>query len=143
MTGNVAQVFLDDAEWAATLGAIHGALRPGGHLAFESRNPEARAWERWNREATYERIDSPFGPMECWLELVSVGSGRVRIEGYNVFGATGEVVVAGSELRFRSREELMKSLTGAGFSVEQVYGDWMHGPLTSASPIMVFVAMRS
>src|SRR5262245_34286583 len=39
MTGNVAQVFLDDAEWAATLRAIHTALRPGGRLAFESRNP--------------------------------------------------------------------------------------------------------
>ncbi len=45
MTGNVAQVFLEDAEWVATLRAIHAALRPGGHLAFESRNPDARAWE--------------------------------------------------------------------------------------------------
>src|SRR5260221_14418043 len=40
ITGNVAQVFLDDAEWAATLRAIHAALRSGGHLAFESRNPD-------------------------------------------------------------------------------------------------------
>src|SRR5689334_22176545 len=39
MTGNVAQVFLDDAGWAATLRDIHAALRPGGYLAFESRNP--------------------------------------------------------------------------------------------------------
>src|SRR5690242_1485933 len=40
MTGNVAQIFLDDAEWAATLRDIAAALRPGGHLAFESRNPD-------------------------------------------------------------------------------------------------------
>jgi SAM-dependent methyltransferase len=59
MTGNVAQVFLDDADWATTLRAIHAALRVGGHLAFESRNPNARAWEGWNREATYEQVDSP------------------------------------------------------------------------------------
>src|SRR5215213_7073939 len=39
MTGNVAQVFLDDDAWATTLRAIHAALRSGGHLAFESRNP--------------------------------------------------------------------------------------------------------
>src|SRR5260370_38411457 len=57
MPGNVAQVFLDEAEWAATLRAIHATLRPGGHLAFESRNPDDRAWERWTRDATYERID--------------------------------------------------------------------------------------
>src|SRR5262245_57279643 len=142
MTGNVAQVFLDDAEWAATLRAIHAALRAGGHLAFESRNPDDRAWERWNREATYERFDSPHGPMECWLELVSVGDGRVRFEGHNIFSATGEVVVASSELRFRSRAELTHSLIQSGFTVEQIYGDWERGPLVSTSRVMVVIARR-
>lgn len=143
MTGNVAQVFLDDGEWAATLRAIHAALRSGGHIAFETRNPDDRAWEQWHRDATYERIDSPYGPMECWLELVSVGSGGVRIEGHNVFTATGEVVVASSELRFRSQQEVTASLITAGFTVEQVYGDWERGPLTSASRVMVFIARRA
>jgi SAM-dependent methyltransferase len=142
MTGNVAQVFLEDAEWAVALRAIHAALQSGGHLAFESRNPEDRAWERWNRDATYERFDSPHGPMECWLELVSVEPGRVRLMGHNVFTATGEVVVASSELRFRNQAELAQSLIATGFNVEQVYGDWMHGPVTSASQIMAFVARR-
>ncbi|MDQ2809072.1 MAG: class I SAM-dependent methyltransferase [Chloroflexota bacterium] len=143
MTGNVAQVFLDDDEWAATLHAIHVALRPGGHLAFESRNPEDRAWERWNRAATYERFDSPNGPMETWLEVVSVGNGRVRLAGHNVFTATGEIIVANDELRFRSLAELTISLTTAGFAIEAVYGDWHCGPLVSASRVMVFVARRT
>ena len=142
MTGNVAQVFLDDEEWAATLHDIHAALRPGGRLAFESRNPGDRAWERWNRETTYERLDTPHGPMETWLELVSVGDGRVRFEAHNVFNDTGHVVVASSELRFRTRDELAASLTGAGFTVEHVYGDWQRGPLTGTSRVMVFVARR-
>jgi SAM-dependent methyltransferase len=142
MTGNVAQVFLDDTEWATTLRAIHTALRSGGHLAFESRNPDDRAWERWNREATYERFDSPHGPMECWLELVSVGNGRVRFEGHNIFTATGEVVVASSELRFRSLAELIDSLANAGFTVENMYGDWDRGPVASTSRVMVVVARR-
>jgi SAM-dependent methyltransferase len=142
MTGNVAQVFLDDADWLTTLAAIHAALRPGGYLAFESRNPEDRAWERWNRAATYEQFDSPNGPMQSWLELVSVGDGRVRFEGHNVFLSTGEVLVAGSELRFRSLEELTRSLTDSGFTVERVYGDWDKGPLLSTSHPMIFVARR-
>jgi SAM-dependent methyltransferase len=143
MTGNVAQVFLDDAEWEATLRNIYAALRPGGYLAFESRNPADRAWERWNRSATYTRFDSPNGPLESWLELVSVGDGRVCFEGHNVFNATGEVLVVRSELRFRSRAELAASLVSSGFTVAQVYGDWQRGPLADTSRIMVFVARRN
>ena len=142
MTGNVAQVFIEDVEWATTLSAIHAALRSGGYLAFESRNPGVRAWERWTRDATYERIDSPFGHIECWLELVHVGKGLVRFDGHNIFTNTGEVVIASSELRFRSQTELTDSLTNAGFTVERVYGDWDDSPLTSASRLMVFIASR-
>lgn len=142
MTGNVAQVFLDDAEWAATLRDIHAALRPGGHLAFESRNPDDRAWERWNPEATHDQYDSPMGPMECWMEVVSVEEGRVQIAGHNIFKATGEVVVACEELRFCSLAELTDSLVNAGFTVEHVYGDWHQGPLTGTSRIMVFITRR-
>jgi SAM-dependent methyltransferase len=143
MTGNVAQVFLDDAEWAATLRDVHAALRPGGHLAFESRNPDDRAWERWNRAATCERFDSPHGLMETWLEVEGVGDGRVRLEGHNVFLTTGEVVVASSELRFRSQAELSDSLTNSGFTVHHVYGDWNRGPVATTSRVLVFVAHRN
>ncbi len=140
MTGNVAQVFLDDAAWAATLRDLHAALRPGGHLAFESRNPAARAWEGWNRAATYEEVDSPSGPLECWLDVLSVGDGRVHFVAHNVFAETGEDLMVDSQLRFRDEAELTESLRGAGFTVEQVYGDWTRGPLTPESRVMVFVA---
>jgi SAM-dependent methyltransferase len=142
MTGNVAQIFLDDAEWEATLRDIHAALRPGRYLAFESRNPDDQAWERWNREVTYQQFDSPYGPMECWLEVVGVDDGRVRFEAYNIFQSTGEVVVAQSELRFRSLAEINSSLAKTGLTVEQVYGDWQRGPLLSNSRVMIFVARR-
>lgn len=140
MTGNVSQVFLEDGEWSDTLAAIHVGLRSGGVLAFESRNPHDRAWERWNREATYERFDSPNGPMESWLEVVGVSDGRVSLEGHNVFLSTREVMVVNDELRFRSFEELVASLTKAGFTVAQVYGDWKRGPLLDTSRVMIFVA---
>lgn len=142
MTGNVAQIFLDDLDWAATLDAIYVALRPGGYLAFESRNPEARAWEQWNRAATYAMNDTPYGPIEEWLEVVDVSAGRVRFEGYNVFTDTGETLIVESELRFRTVDELTDSLQKAGFTVEKVYGDWERSSFTSTSRLMVMVARR-
>jgi len=39
MTGNVAQVFLDDRAWREVLEASFVALRPGGTLIFETRQP--------------------------------------------------------------------------------------------------------
>jgi SAM-dependent methyltransferase len=143
MTGNVAQVFLDDADWMAALPAIHAALRPGGYVAFESRNPEDRAWEQWNRVTTHTEFDSPNGPMETWLEVVRVGDGWVTLEGHNVFLDTGEVLVAESELRFRSLADLARTLNVSGFTIEHVYGDWNKDPLISTSRLMIFVARRS
>ncbi|MEO8396889.1 MAG: class I SAM-dependent methyltransferase [Chloroflexota bacterium] len=143
MTGNVSQVFLEDADWQATLTAIHAALHPGGRLAFESRNPEDRAWEQWNRAGSYAKFDSPNGLMESWIEVLSVENDRVLMEGHNVFLATGEVVVAKSELRFRSLEAISRSLTDAGFTMEQVYGDWKKAPFVNSSRMMIFVARRN
>jgi SAM-dependent methyltransferase len=143
MTSNVAQVFLDDAEWDTVLGHVHAALRPGGHLAFESRNPDDRGWERWTPDTTFARLeDTPHGPVESWLEVVKVGNGRVHLKGHNVFKNTGEVLIVDSELRFRSHAEISAALHNAGFTIEQVYGDWERGPFTSAGRIMVFIARR-
>ena len=143
MTGDVAQVFLDDAHWDATLSRLHAALCVNGTFAFESRNPDARAWERWDRETTYERVESPYGPIECWLDVVGVERGPIRFVGHNVCTMTGEDVIVNSELRFRSQAELTHSLLNAGFAIERVYGDWDHGPMTTVSQIMVFVARRN
>lgn len=143
MTGNVAQVFLDDAEWELTLHALHATLRPGGYLAFESRNPLTRPWEKWIREDTFEQIETPFGLMDCWLELVGVENDKVRFVAHNVFKSTGEDVVASSELRFRRKEELVTSLIRAGFTIKQVYGNWHREPFTEKSRLMVFIAQRN
>lgn len=142
MTGNVAQVFLEESDWIATLRAIASALRPGGCLAFESRNPAARAWEQWNRAATYTISASPSGPVAEWLELVSVGAGRVRFQGHNVFLATGEALVVDSELRFRRLDEQEAALAQAGLGVEQVFGDWDRRPYAASSRLMIIVARR-
>jgi len=73
MTGNVAQVFLTGQEWAATLRAFHQALRPGGRLVFESRDPAKKAWLEWNRDQTCRPAVIPdVGPVQTWTDLTEV-----------------------------------------------------------------------
>lgn len=62
MTGNVAQ-HIDDQDWARTLRDLRGALRHGGTLAFESRNPAAEAWRGWTSTERTTR-DTAHGPLE-------------------------------------------------------------------------------
>jgi hypothetical protein len=81
--------------------------------------------------------------MECWLELISVENGRVKFAGHNLFKSSGEDVVASSELRFRDKAEMERSLTDARFVVKQVYGNWQREAFTDASRLMIFVARRS
>jgi SAM-dependent methyltransferase len=117
MTGNVAQVFLTDDAWAATLAGVHAALRPGGWLVFETRDPAARSWEAWTPEQTRREVATGAGPVEVWVELTAVALPLVSFRWHYVFGAGGDHLCSDSTLRFRSREELAADLAAAGFAV--------------------------
>lgn len=121
MTANVAQVFLGDHVWAATLGDIHAALAPGGHLVFETRVPEKQAWQGWTREQSYQRVDiAGIGPVETWFVLTDVDPPFISFRATYVFEADGTTLTSDSTLRFRSRREIERSLRRAGFTVEEV-----------------------
>ncbi len=121
MTGNVAQVFVDDEEWHATLGAIRAALRLGGRLVFETRDSARRAWQEWTRTATWKRVHIPgVGEVESWIDLTEVTLPLVSLRSSSVFGADGAVLTSDSTLRFRDRAEVAASLTAAGFVIDDV-----------------------
>ena len=121
MTANVAQVFLDDDAWAATLRAARAALRPGGRLVFESRRPERQAWLEWDRERSRRRAVVPgTGAVETWVEVTGVREGLVSFRWTFVFEADGAVLTSDSTLRFRSREELVDAVRSAGLVPEDV-----------------------
>jgi SAM-dependent methyltransferase len=120
MTGNVAQVFLTDTEWTHTLAGIHRALRPGGRLVFESRDPARRVWEEWIRDWTPKRLElAGGGVVESWAKVTRVDGPLVTFAGATTL-PDGAVVPTSSTLRFRGREELEATLTAAGFSVDEV-----------------------
>jgi SAM-dependent methyltransferase len=120
MTGNVAQVFLTDEEWMSTLAGIHSALRPGGRLAFESRDPEKQAWREWTRERTYldTQLDG-VGRLRTWTDLAEVAPPFITFENTLIL-PDGETLRSTSTLRFRSRDELERSLVLGGYTVDEV-----------------------
>ena len=120
MTGNVAQVFVADDDWHATLTAAAAALHPGGHLVFEVRDPRARAWESWTHERTHTTVDTVHGPVESWVEVTSVELPLVSFRWTFHFIVDGATLTSESTLRFRSREEVTASLDRAGFAVREI-----------------------
>jgi SAM-dependent methyltransferase len=138
MTANVAQVFVTDEEWDATLHAAHAALRPGGRLVFETRDPAAQAWLEWNREQSYAHTDVVgVGGVRSWVELLDVSGDLVTFRGVCEFDSDGAQIVSDCTLRFRSREEVTASLVAAGFSVDEI-----RGAPDRPGREMVFVAVK-
>jgi hypothetical protein len=110
-------------------------------VAFESRNPLTRPWTAWTPQASRRTVeDAVVGPVEVWFQDPEVDGDLVRYEIHYLFARSGEELVSHTELRFRTRAELSRSLSDAGFSVENVFGDWDGRPADAASRELIFVA---
>jgi hypothetical protein len=121
MTGNVAQVFLTDEDWASTLRAARAAMKPAGLLVFEVRDPAREGWREWNREQSRGRLEIPgVGSVETWTDLTDVHLPFVSFRTTFVFETDGVVLTSDSTLRFRSRDEIADSLLRADLIVKDV-----------------------
>ncbi|WP_420719047.1 hypothetical protein [Streptomyces sp. NRRL S-646] len=139
MTANVAQQILEPQAWRETLRGAYEALRPGGRLVFETRDPARRAWEEWNREASYRVTEIPgVGAVESWVQVVEVSEPLVTFRWPYRFAADGQVLTSHSPLRFRERREVETELLAQGYEVEG-----MRDAPDRPGKEFVFVARRS
>jgi hypothetical protein len=76
MTGHAFQNLITDDDLRRSLNKIHEALADGGRFAFETRHPQARAWESWHNSSFKAR--NPDG------DIVTVS--------YEVLQVAGDVV---------------------------------------------------
>jgi SAM-dependent methyltransferase len=142
MTGHAFQFLITDDDVRASLRAIRTSLREGGRFVFETRHPQARAWEDWNPSNVSEITDPAGRPLRTWHEVQSVRDDVVTFTGT---AATLDGTVLGVEsasLRFLDVETLGGFLAEAGFEIDSQYGDWEREPITSTSREIVTVARR-
>src|SRR5438309_3456415 len=123
MTGNVAQAIVEPTDWEETLSGIHDALRPGGYLVFETRDPARRAWTEWNRAASQKITEiAGVGSIESWVDLMDVDGPLVTFRGAWLFASDGTVLTSDSTLRFLHREWVEASLDAQGYVLKEVRG---------------------
>lgn len=140
-TGNAIQHISTDG-LPATFAHFAGALRPGGTVSFESRNPSFREWERWTPQTTAGERPTPFGHLREWMEVTQVEEERrVVFDAHNIINGGPDRVLT-SVLYFRTADEFTHHLEASGFSQIEVAGDWDRGPVTDMSPLLIVRAVR-
>ena len=147
MVGHVAQYFLHREQWDEALRHAFSALRPGGHLAFESRNPEAMHLDAWDPESTRETQTHPDGgEFTSWLEVAGIeyddaDGDLITAHGHHIY-PDGRHAVAEETLRYRPLSVLRESVEKAGFVIKDVWGDWDRSAVDVESPELIVLAVK-
>jgi SAM-dependent methyltransferase len=140
MTGHAFQMLIEDAELRAALAAIRSALTKDGRLAFETRNPSARAWANWTK-APLEIVGSNSSGTKRVIEITTPFDGQV-LSFTQTFTTPdrSEPLVSHSTLRFLDAPTLSSFLSAAGLVIEAQFGDWDRRPLTDSAREIITIA---
>lgn len=138
MTGHAFQVFVDDDELRAALGAIRSALTEDGRFMFETRNPAARAWEAWVPENAVE-VARPDGSVLRMVPRVEPPVDGELVSFVTTYELPGRET-SRSTLRFLGPDALSGFLAEAGLDVVEWFGDWDASLFTPASPEIIVAA---
>lgn len=140
MSGNVAMHVLG-ADWQRTLEDVRRALRPGGVLAFETRNPDAGAWRGWNDPGSTR--STPAGEVHETLTTTRPDEhGIVTMTGTTTYLTTGETVASTQRLQFRGVDDIVHDLGDAGLAVRSLWQSWHREPFDPAgtAPLVIVEA---
>ena len=133
MTSHVAQFIVEEDQWTATLDDLHRALAPAGRLVFDTRDPRARAWQRWNPQDSRTSVSLPDGQVvQLWSEVASVeetATGPVVAWTEHYRFPDGVELASSARMRFRTEAHLRDSLLRAGFTTDAVHGGWRGEPV--------------
>lgn len=143
MASHAFQCLTTDDEVRASLAAIRTALSDGGRLAFETRHPQARAWDDWNPSNAADLVDAAGRVMRVWHEVENV-TGDVVTFTETTASADGAVLrMDRSRLRFLDVAAVGAFLRAAGFEIQSQRGDWQGGSVTDRSREIITIAVAT
>lgn len=140
MTGHAFQNLIEDEVVAASLSSIRRSLRPGGRFAFETRHPQARAWDGWNTSFEVRNADGE--PVVVFYEVLDVQDDVVTLTETLAGRWWPQPQVEEGRLRFLDEDALVVALAAAGFAVESRYGGWDRRPIDATSEEIIVTARR-
>ena len=124
MTGHAFQVLLTDIQVEATLATMARHLKPGGLIAFESRNP-ALDWDSiWGR--SYD-METPQGRVRAVRRMTDSSRAPDFLSFAWDYHFPDDVLTSDSTLRFLSADAIRAFVDRAGLQVETILGDWQGG----------------
>jgi ubiquinone/menaquinone biosynthesis C-methylase UbiE len=144
MSGHAFQVLLDDSQLVQFFERVRAALTASGTLAFETRNPSARAWESWIPDNSVEVVTPTGMAVRMSHEVERPVKGE-----FVTFTSTftcpdwKEPQTSKSTLRFLTYDKLNAFIARAGLAVVEQYGDWDKQPLSSSSPEIITIASKA
>ncbi len=143
MTSHAFQCLIGDDEVRASLAAIRDALTDGGRFVFETRNPEARAWEGWHTGNATDIVDPAGRALRVSHAVELVDAGVVTMTETTSDPDGTALRVDRASLRFLDNDALTRFLTEAGFVIDAQQGDWSGEPLEHTSKEIITFARRA
>ncbi|MFY0617015.1 class I SAM-dependent methyltransferase [Shimia sp.] len=140
MTGHAFQCLLTVADMDAFFHSACALLAPGGVLLFESRNPNAKAWQQWTPAHAGPPVILEDGrTVQLVHEVIKQDGPYVTFEERYTFLPGGGQKLSTSTLRFSSKTEILAMADAAGFGVTALWGDWSGAAFDEySSPEMIF-----
>jgi ubiquinone/menaquinone biosynthesis C-methylase UbiE len=121
MTGNVAQAITDPKSWISTIRSVKASLMAGGYFIFETRKPEAKAWEDWTKDKSFQSIEvANVGLVDSWVTLTKVSLPLISFRWTYYFHKDNQTITSDSTLRFRTLEEIANDLGNNGLKIIEV-----------------------
>jgi len=144
MTGHAFQAIVENDELRNSLAAIRLALTDNGRFAFETRNPRARAWERWTPENAVEVTGAQGATVRITTQVDTPFDGRtVSFTHTFTSPAWAQPRLSRSTLRFLDADLLSSFLASAGLVMDEQFGNWDRQPLTETSPEIISIVCSS